>query len=812
MIMTFSNDERIERQRAFEELRQLRAVQKFRRDERRMRYEMSGGYLSGTTVGRNATRGIFKLLKPHLEEWMETAGAKFRSEEKVHAIGVIKLLGLETVLGITVKSFLDSLGTMPSNQYLRHSSVCGDIGSRLKTEFYRQAWQNLDPEGVQWLEHKYRDAGVWHKLRAAKVILGKKTDVTIADLNVEVANISFSLAAYFLIGFISKHTKWFSLYGQNVSKSKKVNFIKLSHKFEEWYASRNEELEQSLQQAYPMLCPPRDWTPEGTDGGYLNPVLRYTHLLKDVKGEGSTICSKQLDFINGALQQTVYEINPFIFEIQNALFGVPGAAVGSFKPINYHPATNSAMPDHIEALPFDHQARVDWRKEQSAIHIANNESRKQGIRTVRNISASRDLVKEDKLWIPWCLGHNGRAYPLSCGAVSPQGSDAERTLLRFNEGAPVTERAEYWLALHLANVYGVTESHAAKAKWVEDHTELITAIATEPLSYITEWEQADEPWQFLAACEEYYACVITRQRTETKLIVFNDATASGLQLLALLSRDKATAEKVNLIAGLETKQDIYASLLPLVRARLIEFGRPDLADLHIPRKTLKANLVTRIYGSVLRSRRTAIRKTLLEAYNWQQDLLQPGDANIMAIAFEEAMNELAPGALAMFDSLAGVGKAASQQGIPAQWTTALGNTVVVNPQNHPTKRYRLGWYGEIALADDLNNEPVLDRRRVKTATPPLLIHSLDAASLAEAYHDWTKPLLTVHDCIGSRATDCDEALDRILKAYITVTANPKEWLKQVATDNGLDDYEPPIIGTLSEDDVANITNCEYAFC
>jgi DNA-directed RNA polymerase len=422
------------------------------------------------------------------------------------------------------------------------------------------------------------------------------------------------------------------------------------------------------------------------------------------------------------------------------------------------------------------------------------------------------LIKEDKLWIPWSLGHNGRAYPLSAGAVSPQGSDAERTLLRFHDGAPLTDRAIYWLGLHLANTYGISESHEAKAKWVEDHTDLITAIATEPLSYITEWEQADEPWAFLAACEEYYACVISKQRSETKLIVFNDATASGLQLLALLSRDKATAEKVNLIPGFTTKQDIYAALLPLVRAKLDEYGRPDLAELHIPRKTLKKNLVSRIYGSVLKSRRNAIRKTLLEAYNWQKDLLQPGDAGIMALAFEEAMQELAPGALKMFDSLTTIGKAASLQKLPARWTTRIGNTVVVNPTKHATTRYQLGWYGCITLANDHKNASQLSLKKVRSSTPPLLIHSLDAASLAEAFHNWDRPLVTVHDCIGTRATECDEALEAILKAYITVTGNPGEWLQSVAEENNLKGYEPPILGTLTEEDVANIVNCRYAFC
>ena len=53
-------------------------------------------------------------------------------------------------------------------------------------------------------------------------------------------------------------------------------------------------------------------------------------------------------------------------------------------------------------------------------------------------------------------------------------------------------------------------------------------------------EAADEPWQFVAACDEYY-CVINCDRHFTRLPIATGATCSGLQILAGMAKDKSTA-------------------------------------------------------------------------------------------------------------------------------------------------------------------------------------------------------------------------------------------------------------------------------
>ena len=80
-----------------------------------------------------------------------------------------------------------------------------------------------------------------------------------------------------------------------------------------------------------------------------------------------------------------------------------------------------------------------------------------------------------------------------------------------------------------------------RLEWTRLNVSLVSAVATNPVAFIAEWEAAEEPWQFLAACEEYYHCCVKLDRKTTSLPVATDATCSGLQILAGLARDKSTA-------------------------------------------------------------------------------------------------------------------------------------------------------------------------------------------------------------------------------------------------------------------------------
>ena len=120
------------------------------------------------------------------------------------------------------------------------------------------------------------------------------------------------------------------------------------------------------------------------------------------------------------------------------------------------------------------------------------------------------------------------------------------SLLQFaSEADDVSEK---WLAFQVATSYGLDKATMdERLEWTRSNVSLVSAVATNPIAFLGEWEGAEEPWQFLAACDEYYHCCVKLDRKTTSLPVATDATCSGLQILAGLARDKSTATLVNVV-------------------------------------------------------------------------------------------------------------------------------------------------------------------------------------------------------------------------------------------------------------------------
>ena len=136
--------------------------------------------------------------------------------------------------------------------------------------------------------------------------------------------------------------------------------------------------------------------------------------------------------------------------------------------------------------------------------------------------------------------YRGRAYPIPA-FLTPQDTDFGKSLLRSYEQSYMTPEAEEWLAFQVATTYGLDKApRQERLQWVKDNTTFIKRVVLDPIGFLSEWEQADEPWQFLAACEEYYHCVVACDRSHTSLFVATDATCSGLQILSLIHISEPT--------------------------------------------------------------------------------------------------------------------------------------------------------------------------------------------------------------------------------------------------------------------------------
>ena len=277
------------------------------------------------------------------------------------------------------------------------------------------------------------------------------------------------------------------------------------------------------------------------------------------------------------------------------------------------------------------------------------------------------LFKDKEMFfIPHSFDYRGRMYPIP-SFLTMQDTDFGKSLLKFYEGAKLTPDAEDWLSFQVATTYGLDkETISDRLDWTAANHHLITRIAEDPIGCLPDWESAEEPWLFLAACDEHYHCCIKRDRDYTALPVAVDATCSGLQILAGLCRDASTASLVNVLPG-ERPADAYRTVA--------EHAKPNVADSikpHMDRKVVKRVVMTVPYNAKPHSNRGYIRDALKE----KGVEIEKDDLTATVKAVRDAMDEIVPGPMAVMKWFeTEVAKAIKRGESQLEWCTPSGFVV-----------------------------------------------------------------------------------------------------------------------------------------
>ena len=541
--------------------------------------------------------------------------------------------------------------------------------------------------------------------------------------------------------------------------------------------------------AWPMLVPPRDWSPIQPGGYLLNELMKGHEMVR--RGESGLIQgSTPLLFLN-KLQKVAYTLNDFIVGVAEEL-QQRGYSVGKFLPIMEFP-----MPNKPFDIAENEDARQEYRRLAAEAMNRNAASFKRSCRTRMTMETVKIFKGKDRWYLPWSFDYRGRAYPIPA-FLTPQCTDFGKSLLKFADPSFMTDEAETWLGFQVATTYGLdkatmTERHA----WVEQNQQLISRVATDPLGNISEWESADEPWQFLAACEEYNACVIDCTRSWTSLPVAVDATCSGLQILAGLARDKSTAQLVNVFPG-EQPQDAYKIVAEVAKKKL-----PGHLAALLDRKVTKRTVMTIPYNATQHSNRQYIRDALKE----KGAEFTPEELTLIVNAVREAMYEVVPGPMQVMDWIKKEVGAAFKRGADhLEWETPSGFIVHQNRRKLKVKTVRLQILGrcDINLADGYQGPDVNGHR---SSTAPNLIHSLDASLLHRAFLKFNAPFTVIHDSVLCRATDMG-TLNRVVRETYYEIFSESNPLEDFATAIGAE-TKPPILGDLDPDSVLDST---YFFC
>lgn len=594
-----------------------------------------------------------------------------------------------------------------------------------------------------------------------------------------------------LLDCICEVSGWF-LIDMRQQGNKRTNYVIPSPAFMEIKDQVMAQAELFSPLAWPMLIPPNDWDTERPGGYLLNEVMRGYDMVR----RGNPLCIQgetPINFLNH-IQKVAFTLNPFVVDVAQTLME-RRVEVGKFVP-----QVEMPLPPKPADIDDNKDSEMSYRRAAAEAYNYNAQAFQRSCRTRMTMNAVEVFQDVDKFYIPWSLDYRGRAYPIPA-FLTPQDTDFGKSLLKFYEGSFMTPEAEDWLAFQVATTYGRGLDKAPiqeRLQWTRDNHDLIESIALDPYGYLHEWEVADEPWTFLAACDELFHCVIQCDRNHTSLPVACDATCSGLQILSGLSRDASTAALVNVLPS-EVPQDAYKVVAEQAKPHVPECIRP-----YMDRKVVKKVVMTVPYNSKPFSNRSYIRAALKE----KGVEVEKDDLTATVKAVRDAMNVIVPGPMKVMQWIEQeVANAIDRGATSLQWITPSGFTVNQKLMKPTVQTIELQLMGRVQIQVATEGGDKVDRNHHKNATAPNLIHSLDASLLHLSALRFDSPISLIHDSVLCRATDMSVLSNIVRETYMHLFAE-HDYLNTFAQYIGAE-TKPPIIDTLKP---AKVIDSTYFFC
>lgn len=581
--------------------------------------------------------------------------------------------------------------------------------------------------------------------------------------------------------------------------SKTPTIVRPTEEMVEWLSEKHEKSAMFFPMYLPMVVEPEDWTTP-FDGGYLNPKLKRRAMIRtrghDLLEELANVDMPEVYAAVNAVQKTAWRINRGVLDVANEALHrrYQIADLPSLEPLE-RPERPSSVPRDVsvDKLPEDQQATIRaYVRERAEVEQKEAQRVCKVIGVHQKLRVIADEFKdEERIYFPHYIDFRGRMYPYPTG-VSPQGDDLGRALLEFADGKPLGDGGGYWLAVHIANVWGQDKLPLdERVEWTREHSELILDSALRPLDGLEFWLDADKPWSALAAAFEWAGFMIEGDDYVSHLPIAMDGSCSGLQHYSALLRDKEGGRAVNLVAD-GIRHDIYSKVAESVQRILEDCQSGDVAafDGKVSRNIVKRPVMTFAYSVTAVGMRDQILDEVNRASREEGEPFL-GEAEPFTACTELAgmvhdgivgTVEAAAGAM---DYLKKVSRKMSEEDLPLRWTAPNGMVVVQRTRRSVSKKKDVMYAGRRLQLRIHEDQLALDKRSQASGVAPNFIHSMDAAHLMRTVRAMQEHgveyFAMIHDSFGTHAADT-ELLNLVLREEFVSMYQEADWFAEFARE------------------------------
>jgi DNA-directed RNA polymerase len=532
----------------------------------------------------------------------------------------------------------------------------------------------------------------------------------------------------------------------------------------------------------PMVCPPKPWSgPFG--GGYLTKTMQRpmvkTHNKQYLAELKSWDMPSVYNAIN-ALQATRWAVNEPVYRVLKEVWEQGGIA-GKLPSRDKKPLpAQSWEPDTTP----DPEVLSKWKMGAAITYDENYRTESKRLQVIQKLWMAEKMMEHgNEFHFVYQADWRGRLYPMA-SALSPQGDQVAKGLLRFKEGVALGAEGAYWLAVHGANCWGEDKvSFDERVAWVQANEAMILDSAFNSTSGTMEWTKADSPYLFLAFCFEWAALVAhTHAGQDSEAFVSHipvafDGACNGLQNFSALLRDEVGGLATGLVPS-ETPSDVYAA----VAAKAQEAINSDAAAGNLVankwlkkmnRKLSKRNTMTVPYGVSkygMKDQMMVEFRKLAEESDWLDFEPEWDDAVYIAEKNYDAIGEVVVASRTAMTWLQDCSKVAAKNKLPVKWEAPSGFLVVQDYRINEGDRAKFLVMGRTYDMLLKKTGEHLDSRRQSAGISPNFVHSLDAAHLvatiARCKERGMESFAMIHDSFGTHAGAAAALMGELREAFI----------------------------------------------